>query len=568
MPNLTTTDVSQALSIQSPPVLIPRLRPGPIDRLDGLTDPEGQPVRSGFRAHLYVGLPLGMVLLAFVWMVTYGTWQLTVPESFGQFFDVQAESLLAGRWDVPPQGIGFEAFIHNGKFYGYFGFIPALARIGLNSIAPSMWGCWSRLSLTLGCCVALVYAYQLLLETRQAAGLGPRLTAGTKWVYAGYLIAAGLGSTLIFLASRAYIYHEAIIWGSALALGCYCHLMRYLRKPTATGLAIACALCFGSFFSRVSVGSGAVAAIFLLAVCLAAARALEVGTAKRRWRDVPLRWLNRLGRAPVAPRGHALAAGATVLAVIVVYVAVNQAKFGTWFDGMPFKLYNQVLFERSRERMQRTRGSAVSWANFRTDANAYFSFRNIRFARCFPFVTSKLTAYFYPESRYDIVERYASLTASTPALSLLAVGGLCCAFVRPKRRLIAGRNELSDEPGAYPAIVMIGAILGAVPVLFSAGISERYLHDFYPLLILGGALGVNRILALRWRLLRWGLLSVLAGLVFFSIWANVSFALIYQRTVVWGVPKEKQMEFLQWQDQVERWIDNSIPQPVASEGLG
>jgi hypothetical protein len=553
MPDLISTNAP--LSIQSPPVLIPRSRPGPIDRLDGLTDPDGQPKRSGLKTHLYVGLPLGMVLLAFVWMVTYGTWQLTVPESFGQFFDVQAESLLLGRWDVPPQGIAIEAFIHDGKYYGYFGFIPALVRIPLNAIAPSMWGCWSRLSLTLGCCVALVYAYRLLLETRQALGLGPILTAGTKWVYAGYLMAAGLGSTLIFLASRAYIYHEAIIWGSALALGCYCHVMRYLRKPTATDLAIACALSFGSFFSRVSVGSGTVAAMLLLAACLAAARALEAETARRRWRDVPLRWLNRIGRAPVAPKGHGLAAGATVLAIIVIYVAVNQAKFGTWLDGMPFKLYNQVLFEPSQERMQRTRGSAVSWANFRTDANAYFWPGNIRFARRFPFVTSKRSAYFYPETRFDVVEPYASLTASMPALSLLAAGGLCFALVRPKRRLTAAGSGSAHDPSAVPAIALIGAVVGAVPVLFSAGISERYLHDFYPLLILAGALGLNYVLTLHRRLLRWGLLSVFTALVFFSIWVNVSFALIYQRTVVWGVPREKQIEFLQWQDQVEGWIN-------------
>ncbi len=297
MPDFISTD-PQLLPRQSASPVCPDPRSKPAGGLDDAAGPDAgeQSGRPDWKAHLYVGLPLSMILLAFVWMVTYGTWQLTVPESFGQFFDVQAESLLAGRWDVPPQAIAFEAFIHDGKFYGYFGFIPALAHVPLNSAAPSMWGCWSRISLTFGCAVALVYAYQILLETRRAAGLGSTVTAGAKWVYAGFLIAAGLGSTLIFLASRAYIYHESIIWGSALALGCYCQLMRYLRKPTATGLAIVCALCFGSFFSRVSVGSGAVATLLLLAVCLAAARALEIETPRRRWRDVPLRWLDRLGR--------------------------------------------------------------------------------------------------------------------------------------------------------------------------------------------------------------------------------------------------------------------------------
>jgi hypothetical protein len=531
--------------------------------------------RAGARAHLYIGVPIGVVLLAFVWMVTCGTWEITVPESFGQFFDVQAESLLAGRWDVAPRGIAIEAFIHNGKFYGYFGFVPALARIALNAVAPSLWGCWSRISMTLGCCVSLIYAYLLLLETRRAVGLGPALKSAARWVYAGFLITAGLGSTLIFLASRAYIYHEAIIWGGALALGCYCHMMRYVRRPTTANLLITAGLCFGSFFSRASVGSGAVVAMLLLTVGLFAAWLLEHQPGKPRWWKAPLRFVKRLARAPVAPKGHVLAAGATVLAVVGVYIAVNQAKFGTWFDGMPFRYYNQVVFEPTQQRMQRTHGQAVSWANFRTDVNAYFSTRNIRFTRAFPFVANTPDAYFYPESRYATVEPYSSLSASMPALSLLALVGLLCAL-GPKRRPVSAKVRegglssavKTQTPAPSPPsstsggerCVMIGAIAGAVPVLLSAGISERYLHDFYPLLIVGGALGMNWALALRPAPLRRGLLVGLAGLALFSVWTNVAFALVYQRTIVWGVPLEKQIEFLQWQDQVAGWIKAS-PRP-------
>ena len=549
MPHLITTNFPATFPVQSAPSV------APIERRDTLhrAVPADRPLRPDWKLHLYAGLPISVVLLAFVWMVTYGTWQLTVPESFGQFFDVQAESFLAGRWDVPPRGIAVEAYIHGGKFYGYFGFIPALARIGLNAAVPSMWGCWSRISLTLGCCVSLIYAYQLLLQMRLAVGLGPTVTAGSKWVYGGFLLAAGLGTTLIFLASRAYVYHEAIIWGSALALACYCHLMRYLRTPTATGLTITCALCFCSFFSRASVGIGTVAALLTLSVSLAAARGLGNDTGNSRWWSVPLRWLGRFGRAPVASKWHSLTAGGPVLAVVAIYVAVNQVKFGTWLDGMPLKLYGQVVFEPGQERMQRTRGQAVSWANFRTDVDAYFSLRNIQFTRLFPFVASKRDAYFYPESRYDIVEPHSSIPVSMPALSLLTVIGLYCAVVKPKqRRAVIGGQ---DTPVVSPIIVMIGAIAGAVPALFSAGISERYLHDFFPLLVAGGALGVNRVLAWQRPLLRQGMLAAVGGLVLYSVWVNASFALIYQRTIVWGVPADKQMEFLQWQDQVGHWIN-------------
>jgi hypothetical protein len=48
------------------------------------------------------------------------------PEFFPQagflesFYDAQAQSLLHGRIDVPPEAIATEAFMRNGKAYGYF----------------------------------------------------------------------------------------------------------------------------------------------------------------------------------------------------------------------------------------------------------------------------------------------------------------------------------------------------------------------------------------------------------------------------------------------------------------
>ena len=120
-------------------------------------------VPSGFRDHLYVLIPVCAILVAFCWMVTDGDFKLFNPESFGQFYDGQAESLLAGHWDVTLKSIAPEEYFYDGKAYGYFGFLPALPRMALNCFLPNMAGAWSRTSLTLGCAATLICSYSLLL---------------------------------------------------------------------------------------------------------------------------------------------------------------------------------------------------------------------------------------------------------------------------------------------------------------------------------------------------------------------------------------------------------------------
>src|SRR5690242_2259371 len=81
------------------------------------------------RPHRYALVPAVLVLLAFGWMVTYGTGDLFDKESFAEFYDAQARSLLAGRLDVPREAILDEAFLRGGRAYGYFGFAPALLHV-------------------------------------------------------------------------------------------------------------------------------------------------------------------------------------------------------------------------------------------------------------------------------------------------------------------------------------------------------------------------------------------------------------------------------------------------------
>jgi hypothetical protein len=64
--------------------------------------------------------------------VTWGDWKFFEQEYFCGFYDAQALSMIDGRFDVPPAAIGDEAFIFQGKAYGYFG-------IGRRSCAFRWW---------------------------------------------------------------------------------------------------------------------------------------------------------------------------------------------------------------------------------------------------------------------------------------------------------------------------------------------------------------------------------------------------------------------------------------------
>ena len=74
-------------------------------------------------------LSSGICTIAFTWLITDGSFALIYRERFGDFYDFQARSLLAGRLDVPPAVLSGEGFYFGGKCYGYFGICPAVLRL-------------------------------------------------------------------------------------------------------------------------------------------------------------------------------------------------------------------------------------------------------------------------------------------------------------------------------------------------------------------------------------------------------------------------------------------------------
>ena len=443
-----------------------------------------------------IGTTIAIVLAVCTWMISLGSGKLLTHEVLGQFYDGQADSLLDGHWDVAPQAIEYEAFVHNGRTYGYFGFMPALPRIPLNVVFPSLHGCWSRASLLAAILVAMLGMATII-----------RHQSDCRTATIAFLLCVGLGSPLVFIATRASVYHEAIAWGTALAILFFGQSLRYLRSPGLLRLVVMCLIAFGCFFSRASVGLGPL--ITLMLICLA--------TLLRR---------SAFGRT--APRAHGILAGSAFVAIVAMFVAINQMKFGTWLDGMPFRLYHEMAVH--PERMRQTAGKACSIANLRTNAAAYLSPDSISLQPHFPWIYLAGSFRVFAESHHDVLEPCAGIPVGMPALALLALIGI----VRGIR------------PPNSAAISLLGATAGCAGALLCAGISQRYLCDFLPLLVLAAGLGLpalNRITRPIWLLL-----------VIASIWANLSFAIVYQRLTLGQVPDSRRAEFRALCERIDRGL--------------
>jgi hypothetical protein len=481
------------------------------------------------RRHAYIVPSIFLTTVIFIWFVTYGSWNLFEAENFGDYYDAQAYSMLSGHLDVPAEAIGPEAFIKDGNYYGYFGIAPSLLRIPLNAVFPSMYGRWSRTFLLVGYVLNLVLAYRILV----LAGSGfasARSGVIQKFIYTLFLLAVGLGSTNIFLSSRAFIYHEAIMLAGMFGLGTCYYAIRYFIDRKSTNLILACCCAFMSFFSKVTIGTGAVLLMAMLFALLLAPFLAQLSYCGRI--EAMVTQLQEYFAVPKLIRAkHIIIIGVFGAILFSSYVTVNYLKFGTFLDGSPLKWYGQYMS--APERLERSGGKQLSLRNLRTTSYNYFVATNIDIEKSFPWLYMQHPApqSIFPEQKIDVFEQVASIPASTPFLFLLSLVGICV--------LIAGRSQRIVQ-FRLPAI---GALVGGSLILMAIGITYRYIHDYFPFLVLTGALGVQVVLLINKNKYVYGILLILSLLALFSIYTNLAFAIVYQRELVWGVNPDKTTAF-------------------------
>ena len=476
-------------------------------------------------------------LLAFVWLLSAGTWDLTQPTFSSNFFDVQAQAFLHGKLSMPPAVLSIEGIAIHGRSYMYFG--PALAVLHLPFawIAPATSGRLTGLSMTGAFVIAMVALSQLLWRLRRLAGRDGRVTLSEGMVAAGSLVALGAGSVLLYLGSEASVYQETELWSVALALLAIPVALDLLEAPTRRGVAWLALLCLSTCMVRFVVGLGVLSLTLLVALAHLASNALRT---RQGW---PTRILKSCGL--IIDEGSMLSGvvlGASAALTLVVYAIINEAKFHSPF-GLPLK--DQALAQDGLN--ARYASYAARHASFNdlhvlpTTLTWYLRPDALDVSRLFPFVNFPPRIWVVGSTEFAGLNPSSSLTATMPVLVVLAVVGLVTLLAT--RFLIRTDAEASTVRHLRP--VAVAMVVGCAGTLTYAGIANRHLGDLYPALVVGAVLGGTMVLRwLRGRRVATLFVCIIAVTgIAASIWINAGLGLINQRIATPSVPQSERVAF-------------------------
>lgn len=416
---------------------------------------------------------------------------------FGNFYDLQARALLDGHLDVPAGSLGNEAFAVRGQEFLYNPPGPSLLRMPLFLVTDRFDGRLTVLSMLLAWLVTLTVLALLIWRVR-------RILRGTatlpRWEATGYgalIIAATLGTTLVYLGAIPWVFHEAYAWAVPMALGSAYALTGLIERPSI-GRAVTTGLfTLGAILCRTTAGWACVAAVLVTAAWFF--RGGRGASGRRLWWKVSL-----AGALPV-----------------LIGVAINWAKFRhPW----AFPLQNQVfttLSESRRQTLAATGGDGFSPKVVFSTLPAYLRPDGLHLSSIFPYLSLPAEpAATHGGVTFDRTYRTGSITAFMPLLLGLAVWGTVTAF---RRRGPTGAVVLR--------LPLLGVALIPGAVVFGAYITHRYTAEFLPFLLFGsvvGAIALSPTVAALDLTRRRLALSGLAAAALFGVLANLAVAMTLQ----------------------------------------
>ncbi len=488
---------------------------------DLTADPDAASRRRFFRACAIGGL---LAAVVFTWMLCAGRADLLQSHELTGIYDAQARSLLHGHWDIPRDKLSLEAYIIDGKAYTYYGPVPSILRMPVLAVTDSLDGRLAQLSMLGAFAVLMVFTTRLSWRVRGLVRAGQPLTAMEEWGAGSFLFLVGAGSVVLFLASRSIVYHEAELWGAALAIAAYDYLLGFIVRPGRRDLVWAGAFAGLAFLTRPSVGGGPVVALGLVLL-----GRLLVVVARRVRRDG---WLRPLGWAGLGDeatnRSYLVPIAAAVALPLVVYMYVNYARFGHPWN-YPITRHITVLdgIDQMRIEALKANGNSLFGLKF-VPTNLLVMLRpdGLRLDGLFPFLTFPPAADILGGVKFDTVDRAASIPTTMPLLFVLSIVGAAAVFL--------GRPALTGSRLAALRVPVLGAVAGGCVTLSIDFVAHRYLSDFLPVLLLLGLAGVQALFVV---LARPGARRVIvrvvtAGLValaVLSLWANFALGILYQR---------------------------------------
>ena len=403
----------------------------------------------------------------------------------GNFYDLQARAILHGHLWLANGSTGYEAFVHGGRQYTYFGLFPSILRMPVLMATHGLDGRLTVVSTLLAW--VTTGAFGILMMWRCRVMVRPTARVSTpEAISFGALTAALLGgSVLLYLGAEPYVFNEDLMWSIAFTLATMFALLGVLEQPSWRRVIVLGVMALGVNLSNLPMAYACVAAGLLGACWFAIGKA---GDELRRW------------GLPVA---------AAVVAPFLVGCAINWAKFGI-LVGIPVS--DQISYHVFGV-AHINGGKYLGLRYLPGDIVAYLQPAGLHFGGTFPYITAPLAPAGQIGTRFVETSRTASLPASMPLLFLLACWGFVTSLVTGQH--ISGIRQVRLV--LLPMVLPIGAIL------IYGWILNRFLVEFLPLLALGAAVGlidIFRRLDARSARAGWITTGAIALLALFSVVAN------------------------------------------------
>ena len=393
-------------------------------------------------------------LLAEAVVLTDGTLDFHATEKFGSIYTSMLDHMKKGEADVSGLGIETEYATRNGKFYTYFGPLPALVRGLIELFFQRSDRDWSRWSCFLASALASVSVLLIFTDTRRRRKTTDRPGYGLPVMcYLGVLFSG----VFLGLLSCAYIFHEAILWGLAwnlifLKVFLDCLMEKRFSARALLLLALAAGL---SSFARMTMAE----APFLALVALMVGRKKLVG---------PLIQLpDWKATVPVFLLFGAIGAA---------HLGLNQMRWGDPLEFWPYKNYWSAQHDPAR--LQR----AETYGKFKLDraplAFEYYLLPHAEnFSKKFPFIKLRATTDDFHFNALEYSFDYIENTASPLLLNSFFLTGTAIfgAVLTPLVVALEG-PALSMLTLAYLAAGLL--------YLFLPALAIRYEAEFVPLFTL------------------------------------------------------------------------------------
>lgn len=483
------------------------------------------------------------------WMLTAGTWNLFRWNRGSDFYDAQAHAWLDGRWSINERILGIESFFHDGQAYMYQGPVPAVLRLPVAVFTDRLDGRLTAASMLLGCVVVAWACSRLGWQIRRLIGVEAVLRRAERVTAALMSCSVVGGSCLLFASSRAWVYHEAIIWGVAFTLASAAYLVEWIHDRRVRAFWCAAAFAGLALLTRASVGGGALAAVVLSGACdLSALLSVRVAAGSRlhgwlrrlSWNEpraagvasLPAEEMTDQGESeesvPLPSVGDRLVSSwrwfsdpvVATCAIVAAYVAVNYVKFGSLVK-VPFESQGFTLVDPDRQHMLAVNGGSLFSAKFApTTLLQYWRPDMLGFSTRFPFIG-------FPERpitnigglQFDLLDKTASVPATLPHLVVLALIGSWA--------IVRGRSA-----ARMLRVPMVGALAGTIAVVNIGYTANRYQSDFLPLVVIGAWAGLFVLIAWwpeqRVAVRRATVSMLIAGGVF-ALLANLALGYFFQR---------------------------------------